>query len=257
MAGRLNPVIGTAILAVMTFSMSLSAQGRGGPGGAVGFGMRSAPAQAPPVAGRGPGPGPSPAFRGMPPAGSGAATAFHGSVGVAPPLFYGRPGAVYGRHAPGIYPPRTVFVPPPYYGYFSPYMWSAPVYSSPVYIGPDYVSSPIVQSASTSNEAALSYELQRLSREIEQLRAEQSVRALVPAQPAPVPMLEARAIPTVLIFRDGRRVEIQNYVIVGQTVWIVDENTSTKISVEELDLEATQKENQSRGVRFPLPAKRN
>ena len=68
----------------------------------------------------------------------------------------------------------------------------------------------------------------------------------------------APGTPTVLIFRDGHREEIQNYAIIGTTLWVLDERNSTKISVFDLDLDATQKENRSRGLRFPLselPAK--
>jgi len=47
--------------------------------------------------------------------------------------------------------------------------------------------------------------------------------------------------------------EIQNYAIVGQILWVLDENAATKISVADLDLDATQRENRQRGLRFPLP----
>jgi hypothetical protein len=58
-----------------------------------------------------------------------------------------------------------------------------------------------------------------------------------------------------LIFRDGRRMSILNYAIVGQTLWVLDEQNSTKIPLSDLNLEATQKENRGQGVRFPLPAR--
>jgi hypothetical protein len=71
------------------------------------------------------------------------------------------------------------------------------------------------------------------------------------SQPSQAP--ERPAKPTILIFRDGHRESIQNYAIVGQTFWILDEKSSVKISLSELDLETTQRENRSQGVRFPLP----
>ena len=46
---------------------------------------------------------------------------------------------------------------------------------------------------------------------------------------------------------------IENYAIVGQTIWVLDERTSVKISMGELDLAATEKENRNRGVRFLTP----
>jgi hypothetical protein len=109
----------------------------------------------------------------------------------------------------------------------------------------------------SQNEIDLVGQVERLSREIEQLRIEQAEAAArqaaalsaLPQEPAPP------APPTTLIFRDGRRMSIQNYAIVGQTLWVLDEQNSTKIPLSELDLEATQKENRGQGVRFPLPAR--
>jgi len=49
--------------------------------------------------------------------------------------------------------------------------------------------------------------------------------------------------------------EIQNYAIVGQTLWVFEERVATQISISDLDLDATQQANRSRGLRFPLPEK--
>ena len=97
--------------------------------------------------------------------------------------------------------------------------------------------------------------MQRLSQQIEELRAEQATRLSAQTRPQPQSEPGPPAIPTTLVFRDGRRIEIQNYAIVGQTLWVLEERVSTKISLSELDLEATQRENRGRGVRFRLPEK--
>jgi hypothetical protein len=60
-------------------------------------------------------------------------------------------------------------------------------------------------------------------------------------------------MPVVLIFKDGHRMEIQNYAIIGQTMWVLDERNSTKIPLSDLDLNATQSENRGRGLRFSIP----
>lgn len=65
--------------------------------------------------------------------------------------------------------------------------------------------------------------------------------------------------PAVLVFRDGRREEAANYAIFGGAIYI-DSNYWTsgawtrKIQLGELDLPATLKLNQERGVKFILPA---
>ena len=56
------------------------------------------------------------------------------------------------------------------------------------------------------------------------------------------------------IFRDGHQLEIQNYAIIGQTLWVLDERNSTKIALSDLDLSATDRENRARGLRFSLPS---
>jgi hypothetical protein len=45
---------------------------------------------------------------------------------------------------------------------------------------------------------------------------------------------------------------VQNYMIAGQTLWVVDEQEATKIPLSDLDLDATRRENQANGVRFLL-----
>src|SRR5579859_1729148 len=60
--------------------------------------------------------------------------------------------------------------------------------------------------------------------------------------------------PTVLVFRDQRRQEIRNYAIVGQTLWSFGPQRTEKIALADLNLEATAKANDDRGVSFRLPA---
>ncbi|HUM04593.1 MAG TPA: hypothetical protein VLT90_03975 [Terriglobales bacterium] len=71
--------------------------------------------------------------------------------------------------------------------------------------------------------------------------------AAVPQEPlAPQPS-------TVLVFKDGHRNEIQNYAIVGDTLFNLSEGRSYKILLADLDLSATRKANADRGVDFQLP----
>lgn len=59
--------------------------------------------------------------------------------------------------------------------------------------------------------------------------------------------------PTVLVFRDQHKEEIQNYAIIGQTLWNFAPGRTQKISLTDLDLAATTKANDDRGVTFRLP----
>ena len=93
---------------------------------------------------------------------------------------------------------------------------------------------------------------------------EQSVRRQVDqdvyaksAPPPPRDKERMEAVPaTVLIFRDQHKQEVQNYAIVGQTLWNFAPQHTQKIPLSDLDLPATTKANDERGVDFRLPGAR-
>lgn len=59
--------------------------------------------------------------------------------------------------------------------------------------------------------------------------------------------------PTLLVFKDGRTLEVANYAILGQTVYDLTPGHRRKIALMDLDLDATRKQNDERGVTFELP----
>jgi hypothetical protein len=59
--------------------------------------------------------------------------------------------------------------------------------------------------------------------------------------------------PTLLIFKDGRKLELGNYAIVGQTLFDLTPGHARKVALADLDLDATQKQNDDRGVSFQIP----
>jgi hypothetical protein len=68
-----------------------------------------------------------------------------------------------------------------------------------------------------------------------------------PADPGPA------QLPTVLVFKDGHKVEVGNYAIVGTTLFDFTLGHPRRVAVADLDLEATRKQNDDRGVVFQLP----
>ena len=105
-------------------------------------------------------------------------------------------------------------------------------------------------------ETGLANEMNQQSLEEQRLRqqADQDVYARS-APPPPVRDKETtEAVPaTVLVFRDQHKQEVQNYAIVGQTLWIFSTQRTEKIPLSEIDLAATSKANDERGVDFRLP----
>ncbi|MBZ5522791.1 MAG: hypothetical protein LAP21_11185 [Acidobacteriia bacterium] len=59
--------------------------------------------------------------------------------------------------------------------------------------------------------------------------------------------------PTIFIFKDGRKLESQNYAIVGQTLYDFSVKGLHKIRLTELDIDATRKINEDSGTPVSLP----
>jgi hypothetical protein len=79
-------------------------------------------------------------------------------------------------------------------------------------------------------------------------------RSVPPAAPPQQQEHAQAAPPTVLIFRDQHQEQVQNYAIVGQTLWNFSAGHTQKIPLSDLDIPATQKANEDQGIEFRLPA---
>jgi hypothetical protein len=60
-------------------------------------------------------------------------------------------------------------------------------------------------------------------------------------------------VPTMLVFKDGRNLEVGNYAIIGQTLFDLTPGHTRKVALADLDLEATRQQNEERGITFQLP----
>lgn len=150
---------------------------------------------------------------------------------------------------------RRFFYAIPYYGYGA--YWNDDQYWNPYYSFGPYSYDPNVGTSTytdlSSQLGDLSLQLQDLRDQNESLRSElEDSRALSP--PSPVPSAATNAPTTILVFNDGHQRAIQNYAIVGQTLWILSDTRSTKVPLAELNLNQTIKTNEDRGVEFLGPA---
>lgn len=59
---------------------------------------------------------------------------------------------------------------------------------------------------------------------------------------------------TVFIFKDGHKIETQNYAIVGETLFDFSNNAMRKINLTDLDFDATRKANNDLGITVKLPS---
>jgi hypothetical protein len=74
------------------------------------------------------------------------------------------------------------------------------------------------------------------------------------AASAPIaPDGDEKVVKTVLVFRDGHKIEATNYAIVGQSLWIYTDQDSKKVPLSDLDVTATKNANSDRGIIFQVP----
>jgi len=82
-------------------------------------------------------------------------------------------------------------------------------------------------------------------------RESQPAAAEQVAQPTPAPVADQP--PTVLVFKDGHQLEVQNYAVIGDQLYDLTPRHRRKVPLSELDLIATAKQNDDRGIDFELP----
>ena len=194
-------------------------------------------------------------------------------------VFVGRPG--FAARGPAVASHRQVFVGsvnrggvrfrsgfgPPFFSrrrfhhhlFFAGIPWG--FYGYPGWYYGDYAYSPDMYSSRESSEYSalnqqnqeLARELDRLSDEVERLRDDQHVRYAPPAPRAQAPSKPEPHEPTVLVFRDKHTREVENYAVIGQTLWIFNEQRATKVPLSSLDVDSTAKANEERGLEFRVP----
>jgi hypothetical protein len=142
----------------------------------------------------------------------------------------------------------------PYYayapfGYYSPFWW-------------DWYSSSYDRSGNDDNYVAqrqAQQQIDDLSQQVQDLQQEREERAysqpLVPRPTAPS-NTEAKIEPNmsvVIVYLDKRIEEIKNYAVANEKVVVFDNHHIKKIPLADIDLAATMKLNDERGVDFQIP----
>ena len=139
-------------------------------------------------------------------------------------------------------------------GFYYPYGYS---YYYPTDYPVTYSSYPAYDYSASYQQLEIIRELDRLTDQVERLREQQETLSYVPRpgqQQAQAATKTETERPAVLVFRDKHVQEVQNYAIVGNTLWIFNEQQAKKVPLSQLDLDATAKLNEERGVEFRVPA---
>jgi hypothetical protein len=134
----------------------------------------------------------------------------------------------------------------PYVGFvplFNGYVFPQDVYQGDDSAGP--IPPPVDPTA-----VAITNELDQLRGEVSQLKAQTA--------PAPPSVPDAAQPPqppepaTVIVLRDGRRIETTNYAVMDSTLWNFSARPIQKIPTGAIDVSASEKANADRGVDFSL-----
>ncbi len=112
---------------------------------------------------------------------------------------------------------------------------------------PDYQGGPTIFDRRGSGPGSY---VPPVSDTVAQNKSDQDISANISANPAAA---EPPQVSTTLVFKDGHQLEIANYAIVSQTLFDLTPGHPRKIALADLDLPATQKQNDDRGVTFQLP----
>lgn len=102
-------------------------------------------------------------------------------------------------------------------------------------------------------------EINRLADEVRQLREEREYNeaaAQPPTAPAPQPAVQATTqpdLPVVVVFLDRHIQEVKNYAVANEMLVVLDGTRRTKYPLADIDLAATMKLNDERGVDFTIP----
>jgi hypothetical protein len=179
-------------------------------------------------------------FHGYPPYGSAS-----GSYSAAGPW---RAGSKYGKNG---YRSRYGYgyAGLPYFpllGYYDNGFYDAPPYPAA------YPGDPSLEGEPTDT-AGLSAQVQQLSAQLNDLQNQLSQRNLSPSAGAPdaTPQQGAPAPPLTVVLNSGQTLQIQNYAVMGDTLWDLSSQTSHRIPVSSIDIPASTKASEATGAEFP------
>ncbi len=169
------------------------------------------------------------------------------------PINSNPPGVGHGGHRH--HNTGSYYGPSPYYGYGYGY---SPAYIpyTPYDVEPEqdqvrdeeYPSGPTIFDRRGSGLTSREIEERYAARDEHRPQAEESLPA-----PASEPEPVADQVTTVLVFKDGHQLEIQNYAVLGETLYDLTPGHRRKVELTELNVQATVQQNDDRGIDFRLP----
>lgn len=103
-------------------------------------------------------------------------------------------------------------------------------------------------------------EIHRLRSEVDELKQQREAERFAPP-PEPAEqgaVAEPEEPPTIVILRDGRRLQVRNYAVMGRVFWDFSARPAKQVPIADIDVAASQRANEAQGIEFPhlqAPAK--
>ncbi len=140
-------------------------------------------------------------------------------------------------------------------------------------VPPEYVAPGAEAVAAAYRQGQMEQRITSLADEVARLRAEKEARDREGIRRNPAGIGESfantgtldanapsagpsNAATATLVFRNGHRLDVANYAIVGQTLWVFDEQRARRVPLADLNLDATRKANAENGFDLKLPAQK-
>ncbi|HKT11260.1 MAG TPA: hypothetical protein VJW77_05475 [Terriglobia bacterium] len=160
---------------------------------------------------------------------------------------------------------------PPFFGYPSsyPFTYFYPSLWPPLDV--QYEQASRIAHGDVEGEVAaqqkeyLSSQVKALADEVQSLRQQQASPNYAPEsiEPsrnegpqqfgrAPHPSVRQEFPATVFVFRDGHEMEVRDYAVFGDTLWVFSEQAARKFPMSDFDIAASRQVNEEHGVEFPV-----
>jgi hypothetical protein len=134
--------------------------------------------------------------------------------------------------------------------YFAPY-YSYGDYGSGFYDMPPSAppEDPNIATGADVTANLLGEQIQRLSAQLEQLKNEQ--QPAPPASAAQAPQEAPPVAPITIVLRDGQRLQVASYAVMGRVFWDFSKQPARRIAVADIDVAASAKATEAAGGEFP------
>ncbi len=136
----------------------------------------------------------------------------------------------------------------PYGYFFAPYYYPFLGYGDSGYSG-GYYDAPPPEDPGLQNmsmvQGALGRQVQRLSDQVEQLRAAQQSGGIPENSDA------QQTVPITVVLRNGQKMQVLNYAVMDQTFWDFSRQPARKIPISNIDISASTTATEASGGEFP------